>query len=235
MSWLGSLGSSLLGGLGKFWSGSPSGLLGAAASALGAGSKTLGAIDPLGSALGNYGGSSGNDTVKQLLVANALNNNGSSNTQTADNAVENAASTSTQNQTQTAQTQAKAAKNAGLTQARANAIGDASTYGNTIASNANSAASNQTMTQADWLNKQGQIGSAMLQAQNMKNAARYAGISGALQGGAAGMSMGATISDENAKEAPSDGIDDNKLNEAIKEFRELKRKLDKLKENNKCQ
>lgn len=233
MSWLGSLGSNLLGGLGKFWSGSPSGLLGAAASALGAGSKTLGAIDPLGSLLGNYGGgSSSNDTVTKLLVAQALTNNGSSDTQTADNAVENAASTSTQNQTQTAQTQAKAAKNAGLTQARANAIGDASTYGNTIASNANSAASNQAMTQADWLNKQGQVGSSILQAQNMQNAAKYAGISGALQGGAAGMSMGATISDENAKEAPSDGIDDNKLNEAIKEFRELHKKLSELKKEN---
>lgn len=233
MSWLGSLGSNLLGGLGKFWSGSPSGLLGAAASALGAGSKTLGAIDPLGSLLGNYGGGgSSNDTITKLLVAQALTNNGSSNTQTADNAVENAASTSTQNQTQTAQTQAKAAKNAGLTQARANAIGDASTYGNTIASNANSAASNQAMTQADWLNKQGQVGSSMLQAQNMQNAAKYAGISGALQGGAAGMSMGATISDENAKEAPNDGIDDNKLNEAIKEFRELHKKLSELKKGN---
>lgn len=193
------------------------------------------AVQGYGDKLSSMMGKDYNSKAMQLLALKQqqdANSKTLDNTQQIDSANGNAAAISTQNQTQTAQAQAKAAKNAGLTQARANAIGDASTYGNTIASNANNLSSQNAMTQADWLEKQGQIGAAMQQAGNMQNAAKYAGLSGALQGGAAGMSMGATISDENAKEAPSDGIDDNKLNEAIKEFRELYKKLNELKKGN---
>lgn len=193
------------------------------------------AVQGYGDKLSSMMGKDYNDKAMQLLALKQqqdANNKTLDNTQQIDSANGNAAALSTQNQTQTAQAQAKAAKNAGLTQARANAIGDASTYGNTVASNANNLSSQNAMTQADWLEKQGQIGAAMQQAGNMQNAAKYAGLSGALQGGAAGMSMGATISDENAKEAPSDGIDDDKLNEAIKEFRELYKKLSELKKEN---
>lgn len=191
------------------------------------------AVQGYGDKISSMFGKDYNDKAMQLLALKQqqdANNKTLDNTQMIDSANSNAAATSAQNQTQTAQAQAKAAKNAGLTQARANAIGDASTYGNTIASNANNVSSQNAMTQADWLEKQGQIGAAMQQAGNMQNAAKYAGLSGALQGGAAGLSMGATISDENAK---CDPIDDDKLNCAIQEFRILKRKLGELKESRK--
>lgn len=88
--------------------------------------------------------------------------------------------------------------------------------------------SQSASTQADYMEKLGQGLALKNQADNLSNSAKYAGISGALQGGAAGMSMGATISDENAKQS-SDPIDDDELNKAIEEFKMLKERIDELK------
>ena len=157
--------------------------------------------------------------------ANAINETTASNSQATSDAMD--ASTATAKGIQTS------AINAGLSKSKAGMLGanqgtseTADNATNLYASNASQKAS----TQADYLQQMAQANAADLQASNLNKAAGLAGISGALQGAGSGASMGATISDERCKEEP---FDDNKLFEAIEEFKKLKARLDELKKERK--
>lgn len=137
-----------------------------------------------------------------------------------------------QAQQQSSQAAAQANKtaniNAGINKSRAGMLGSQA------ASTDNSVAQNQYManrstaasTQADYLEKMAQADALDQNARNMSRSAGLAAFSGALQGGGSGAAMGAVISDENMKEDP---IDDNKLQEAISEFKRLSERLKQLK------
>ena len=123
--------------------------------------------------------------------------------------------------------------NAGINKSKAGMLGSqnattntANTANSIFAGNRSAAAS----TQADYLSKMNQADAADKMADNMSKAANLSAISGALQGAGSGAAMGAVISDENAKQDP---IDDSELFDAINEFKQLKAKLDLLKEKRK--
>ena len=91
------------------------------------------------------------------------------------------------------------------------------------------AAAQNASTQADYRNKMAQADVMDTKAGNMAKGAKIMPWASALQGAGQGAQLGMTFtSDENAKEA-DDGIDDNKLNEAISQFRELYKELQELK------
>jgi hypothetical protein len=122
--------------------------------------------------------------------------------------------------------------NAGINKSRAGMLGSQA------ASTDNSVAQNQYManrstaasTQADYLEKMAQADALDQNARNMSRSAGLASLSGALTGAGSGAALGAVVSDENAKEEPiEDPIDDNKLQEAIAEFKRLSDRLKQLK------
>lgn len=238
---------SFLGGLGSF-GGWASGLLGKAGSWLNNNPVAAGVLGHLSgagvvtdtlaaaSAIGNkLGGSSGYSDLEKLAILQAVNNANAKPAEIkqtqADADSGNAASTAAEQQFQQARASEKAARNAGLGNSRAASVGSgtsANTYANALNSARGTMSSQSASTQADYMEKLGQGLALKNQADNLSNSAKYAGISGALQGGAAGLSMGATISDENAKQS-TDPIDDDELNKAIEEFKMLKERLDELK------
>lgn len=83
-------------------------------------------------------------------------------------------------------------------------------------------------TQADYLKKMATANAAQQQAENLRRGAGYNTLGAVLQGAGSGAAMGATISDENMKESPEE-FDQNKLIEAVEEFKRLKKRLDELK------
>lgn len=240
MSFLGGLGSfgSWLGGIGSKignWANNNTGAAAIISHLAGAGAvtDTLAAASAIGNKLG---GSSGYSNLEKLAILNAIQQNNASTPETKQSQADvdkgNAAVTGAQSQQQTARNAEKAAINAGLNKSRAASVGTSSaanTYGNTQNANVGSLSSQSAQTQADYLAKMGQAQGMWNEANNMGKSARLAGISGALQGGAAGISMGAAISDENAKKDP---IDDDELNRAIKEFKELKARVEELRGRN---
>lgn len=134
---------------------------------------------------------------------------------------------------QSAQAQAKqnylSNASAGINRSRAGMLSDAdadSTSGvaNTYAANKSLGAS----TQADYLKKMAEANAAQQQAENLRRGSGYNTLGAVLQGAGSGAAMGATISDENMKESPKE-FDQNKLIEAVKEFKRLKKRLDELK------
>ncbi len=136
-----------------------------------------------------------------------------------------------QSESATAQADKTANINAGINKSRAGMLGsqkasaDNSVAQNQYMANRSSAAS----TQADYLEKMAQANALDQNARNMGRAAGLAALSGALQGAGSGAAMGAVVSDENMK----DPIDDNTLQESIKEFKDLYRRVKKLKEGTK--
>lgn len=151
----------------------------------------------------------------------------SSSTGQADQAL-NTANTEAQ---ATAQANKTANINAGMNKSRAGMLGSQasnSTQSNAVNYAAGNRASNAS-TQADYLQKMASADGLDQQASNMNKAAGLAALSGALQGAGSGASTGAAmqsaISDENAKQDP---IDDDKLNEAIKQFKTLYAKVKQL-------
>lgn len=128
----------------------------------------------------------------------------------------------------TAQANKTANINAGINKSRAGMLGsqrasaDTSVAQNQYMANRSTAAS----TQADYLEKMAQADALDQQAKNMNKAAGLATLSAGLQGAGSGAAMGAVISDENMKEDP---IDDNKLQEAITEFKRLSERIKQLK------
>ena len=136
-----------------------------------------------------------------------------------------------QSESSTAQADKTANINAGINKSRAGMLGsqkastDNSVAQNQYTANRSSAAS----TQADYLEKMAQADALDQNARNMSKSAGLAAFSGALQGAGTGAAMGAVVSDENMK----DPIDDNKLQESIREFKELYKRVKELRESTK--
>ena len=90
----------------------------------------------------------------------------------------------------------KAGINAGMGKARAGLLGDATSNTNTsnVYNNAYGASiQNQGSTQADYLQKMGQVTGAECQAKNMQSGANLNAVGAALQGAGAGASLGASL------------------------------------------
>lgn len=91
-------------------------------------------------------------------------------------------------------------------------------------------AAQNASTQADYRDKMAQADIMDTKAENMAKGAKIMPWAAALQGAGQGAQIGGIFgSDENIKEA-DDGIDDNKLNEAISQFKSLYKQLQELKE-----
>lgn len=88
-------------------------------------------------------------------------------------------------------------------------------------------AAQKASTQADYRDKMAQADIMDTKADNMAKGAQIMPWASALQGAGQGAQLGMMLSDENAKEA--DGIDDDKLNEAISQFKSLYSQLQELK------
>lgn len=152
-----------------------------------------------------------------------------SKTTQADKALQNAQSSS--------QAEAVANKtaniNAGINKSRAGMLGSQTASSSGSAENTANAVysgnqASQAATQGDYLQKMGQAKALEQQAQNISNSAGLAGVSGFLGGASSGASLGASLSDENAK-VPPDGIDEDELVKSIKQFKELYNELKQLK------
>lgn len=128
----------------------------------------------------------------------------------------------------TAQANKKANINAGINKSRAGMLGSQSASSDTSVAQSQYQANRSTAasTQADYLEKMAQADALDQQAKNVSKASGLATLSAGLQGAGSGAAMGAVISDENMKEDP---IDDNKLQEAIAEFKRLSDRLKQLK------
>lgn len=93
-------------------------------------------------------------------------------------------------------------------------------------------AAQNAATQADYRDKMSQADIMDTQAGNMAKGAKLQPWNAGLQGLGQGFQLGMMLSDENSKEAPVDGIDDDKLKEAIEQFKSLYAQLQEIK---KCQ
>lgn len=93
-------------------------------------------------------------------------------------------------------------------------------------------AAQNAATQADYRDKIAQADIMDTQAGNMAKGAKLMPWNAGLQGLGQGFQLGMMLSDENSKEAPADGIDDDKLREAIERFKSLYAQLQEIK---KCQ
>ena len=96
----------------------------------------------------------------------------------------------------------KAGINAGMGKARAGLLGDATSNTNTsnVYNNAYSASiQNQGSTQADYLQKMGQVAGIDCQAKNMQSGAALNTAGAALQGAGSGASLGASLSSGGSK------------------------------------
>ena len=158
-----------------------------------------------------------------------------------DAAKEQATATDTSAQEATNEAQNAASKtatsaiNAGIGKSAAGMLGDSAAEGTTAGTNqstiANAYKSNAASNQSDYLARMGQVQGMEQQANQLNQGTGWAALSGGLTGAASGASTGFALSDERCKEAPSDedGIDDNKLIEALQQFIELSQKLKALK------
>lgn len=135
----------------------------------------------------------------------------------------------------TAQANKKANINAGINRSQAGLLGS-----NNAAKQAPSVQNAQyfgnrstaASTQADYLEKMASANALDQQASNMGKSASLAGVAGALTGAGSGAALGATISDENCKDAPSkepcDGIDTDELLSSVQQFMDLYAKVKEL-------
>ena len=120
---------------------------------------------------------------------------------------------------------------AGINKSRADSLGESAASGNTQQSTASTynAQKQQTNTTTnDYIQKMKQADALDAQAKYMKQAAPLSALSAGLGAAGTGAMMGAALSDERAKE-PADGVDDNKLREAIQQFKALYKELQELK------
>jgi len=113
-----------------------------------------------------------------------------------------------QNAQQEAEANKIAGTNSGVSNAAASNVANntANTASNTYANSLGGMASQNAATQADYLNKMGQVQSAQQKAQNLQNSAALNTIGGALQGAGTGASIGAGISDERCKQAADEDL-----------------------------
>lgn len=126
------------------------------------------------------------------------------------------------------------AREAGVNAARAGNMAGANNASSSLTSGLYQAgAAQNAATQADYRNKMAQADVMDTQANNMAKGAKLMPWAAGLQGFGQGMQLGGLMSDENCKEAPEgtpeDGIDDQKLIEAMEQFKSLYNKLQELK------
>lgn len=122
------------------------------------------------------------------------------------------------------------AREAGVNAARAGNMAGANNASSSLTSGLYQAgAAQNAATQADYRNKMAQADVMDTQANNMAKGAKLMPWAAGLQGFGQGMQLGGMLSDENCKEAPEDGIDDQKLIEAMEQFKSLYNKLQELK------
>lgn len=129
---------------------------------------------------------------------------------------------------------ANSAREAGVNAARAGNMAGANNASSSLTSGLYQAgAAQNAATQADYRNKMAQADVMDTQANNMAKGAKLMPWAAGLQGFGQGMQLGGLMSDENCKEAPEgtpeDGIDDQKLIEAMEQFKSLYNKLQELK------
>ena len=141
------------------------------------------------------------------------------------------AATNAQAAQQAASANALQNASAGINRSRAGMLGsNAASGAQTADSGIYNTAKQQTQTtNADYLSKMKQADALDTQAKYMSKAQPLATASSVLQGAGQGLMMGTMLSDEESKKEPSDGIDDNKLNEAIARFKQLTEELKQLK------
>lgn len=122
------------------------------------------------------------------------------------------------------------ARESGVNAARAGNMAGANNSSSALTSGLYQAgAAQNAATQADYRNKMAQADIMDTQANNMAKGAKLMPWAAGLQGFGQGMQLGGLMSDENCKEAPEDGIDDQKLIEAMEQFKSLYNKLQELK------
>lgn len=127
---------------------------------------------------------------------------------------------------------ANTAKESGVNAARAGNMAGANNSAQALTNGLYQAgAAQNAATQADYRDKMAQADIMDTQAGNMAKGAKLMPWAAGLQGLGQGLTLG-LLSDENSKEAPVDGIDDDKLKEAIEQFKSLYAQLQEIK---KCQ
>lgn len=125
---------------------------------------------------------------------------------------------------------ANSARESGVNASRAGNMAGANNSSSALTSGLYQAgAAQNAATQADYRNKMAQADIMDTQANNMAKGAKLMPWAAGLQGFGQGMQLGGLMSDENCKEAPADGIDDQKLIEAMEQFKSLYNKLQELK------
>lgn len=127
---------------------------------------------------------------------------------------------------------ANTAKESGVNAARSGNMAGANNSAQALTNGLYQAgAAQNAATQADYRDKIAQADIMDTQAGNMAKGAKLMPWNAGLQGFGQGFQLG-MLSDENSKEAPVDGIDDDKLKEAIEQFKSLYAQLQEIK---KCQ
>ena len=128
---------------------------------------------------------------------------------------------------------ANTAKESGVNAARSGNMAGANNSAQALTNGLYQAgAAQNAATQADYRDKIAQADIMDTQAGNMAKGAKLMPWYAGLQGLGQGFNLGMLLSDENSKEAPVDGIDDDKLKEAIEQFKSLYAQLQEIK---KCQ
>lgn len=124
---------------------------------------------------------------------------------------------------------ANTAKEGGVNAARAGNMAGANNSAQALTNGLYQAgAAQNAATQADYRDKMAQADIMDTQAGNMAKGAKLQPWNAGLQGLGQGFQLG-MLSDENSKEAPVDGIDDDKLKEAIEQFKSLYAQLQEIK------
>ena len=124
---------------------------------------------------------------------------------------------------------ANSAKESGVNAARAGNMAGANNTAQALTNGLYQAgAAQNAATQADYRDKMAQADIMDTQAGNMAKGAKLMPWAAGLQGAGQGLMLG-LLSDENSKEAPVDGIDDDKLKEAIEKFKSLYAQLQEIK------
>lgn len=124
---------------------------------------------------------------------------------------------------------ANTAKESGVNAARAGNMAGANNSAQALTNGLYQAgAAQNAATQADYRDKMSQADIMDTKAGNMAKGAKLMPWAAGLQGLGQGFQLG-MLSDENSKEAPVDGINDDKLKEAIEQFKSLYAQLQEIK------
>lgn len=151
-------------------------------------------------------------------------------------AINEGMSQATDTATQEAQANAVSNASAGINKSRAGMLGSqaAAQTGSNIQSLYNAAKQQTNTTTNDYLQKMKQADALDTQAKYMQEASNWATLHSVMSGIGNGLQMGAQggfslPSDESIKESPEDGIDEEELTKAIKQFKDLYKQVQVLK------